>query len=51
MLYHDGRKDCVWVEENMSTLQVLMLVDEVVGGALKGRVMWNSVKYERRELI
>ncbi|KAJ8444545.1 hypothetical protein Cgig2_000824 [Carnegiea gigantea] len=49
--YQGGRKDCVWVKEDMTAVEVMMLVEAAMGEGLKGRVMWLSLKYDRRQLI
>jgi len=49
--YHGGRKDCLWLKENMSVVHVQRLVKEVLGEGLKGRQMWYNMKYDRREVL
>ena len=49
--YCGGRKDCVWVKENMCVREVQNLVEEVMGEGLKGRKLWYSMKYDRTEVM
>ena len=46
-----GRKDCVWVKENMSVLEVLRIVEAAMGEGIRGRRMWYSLKCNRLELF
>ncbi|KAJ8430893.1 hypothetical protein Cgig2_003886 [Carnegiea gigantea] len=46
-----GRKDCVWVKENIGVLEVLRLVEEAIGEAVWGGGMWYSLKCNRFELL
>ena len=46
-----GRKECVWVKENMGMLKVLRLVDEVMWEAVRGQRMWYSLKCNRFKLL
>jgi len=50
-LYHGGRKDCIWIKENMAVENVERLVEELMGEGLQGRKMWYSMKYNRREVL
>jgi len=49
--YHGGRKDCIWIKENMPVVLEERLVEEVMGKGLKGWEMWYSMKYDRREVL
>ncbi|KAJ8435614.1 hypothetical protein Cgig2_012268 [Carnegiea gigantea] len=51
LCYKGGRKDCVWVKENMGVLDVLRLVEEVMGEGLRGQLMWYSLKCNRMKLL
>ncbi|KAJ8432093.1 hypothetical protein Cgig2_001174 [Carnegiea gigantea] len=51
LCYKGGRKDCVWVKENIGVFDVLRLVEEVMGEGLRGRLMWYSLKCNRMELL
>ncbi|KAJ8435759.1 LOW QUALITY PROTEIN: hypothetical protein Cgig2_003181 [Carnegiea gigantea] len=46
-----GRKDCVWVKENIGVLEVLRLVEEAMGEGIRGRQMWYNLKCNRLELL
>ena len=41
----------MWVKENMGVLDVLRLVEEVIGEGLRSRLMWYSLKCNRMELL
>ena len=34
--YREGRKDCIWVKPDMSVVVVRRLVEEVLGGGIRG---------------
>ncbi|KAJ8444285.1 hypothetical protein Cgig2_029698 [Carnegiea gigantea] len=51
LCYKGRRKDCVWVKENMGVLDVLRLVEEVMGEGLRSRLMWYSLKCNQMELL
>ena len=50
-LYRGGRKDCIWIKENMAVENVERLVQEIMGEWLRGREMWYNMKYDRREVL
>jgi len=50
-LYHEGRKDCIWIKENMVVENVERLVEELMGEGLQGRETWYSMKHDRREVL
>ena len=49
--YKGGRKDCLWVNEKTSALELRMLGEDVMREGLDNRVMWYSLTYDRREVI
>ncbi|KAJ8426902.1 hypothetical protein Cgig2_024393 [Carnegiea gigantea] len=46
-----GRKDYVWVKENICVLEVLRIVGEAMGEGVRGWQMWYSLKCNRLELL
>ena len=49
--YKGGRKDYLWVKEKTSILELQMSMEDVMREGLGNRVVWYSLKYDRREVI
>ncbi|KAJ8429581.1 hypothetical protein Cgig2_023787 [Carnegiea gigantea] len=46
-----GRKDCVWVKENMGVLEVLRIVEEAMGEGTRGQRMWYRWDSDVKKLM
>ena len=49
--YKGGIKECLWVKDKMSALELRMSVEDVMREGLGSRVMWYSLKYDQRKVI
>jgi len=51
LCYNGGKKNCVWVKENMVVVEVLRLVEEAIDEGLRGQLIWYSLNYNQMKLL
>ena len=51
LYYNWGRKDYVWVKENMEVVDVLRLVEEAMWKGIRGRLTQYGLKCNRMKLL